>query len=391
MPPTDGNSYEKDNAVPMRASVKMVQSRLSHALSSQLQGTWYASSPLSLPWPWHCLLALGARLYAKGLHRDQRMAALRRRKLPVYVISVGNLVVGGTGKTPLSLELAKHLQNLGWKPAILSRGYKRKEAGPAKVLLKGESSEAVLEFGDEPVLMAHRVKPVPVWVGKDRWAAGKLAIENDDADILILDDGFQHLALERNLDLVLLDALKPLGNGALLPLGPLREPPEHLGRADAVVLTRADNPERTVNTRSRISEWLSGKPVFSCTHRLTGLRAGIDGQRVPLEVLRGENVVAFAGIARPEGFFHLLQQAGIVLSRCLAFPDHHPYQAADLLMLRKAMAEDDTPFLITTEKDMVRLSPQFQAFTLAALLELDFGWQYQAFYDFLQKRLPPRC
>ena len=375
----------------MSESLRTRGGRLSHALSSRLQRIWYASSPLSLPWPWHCLLAFGARLYAKGLHRDQRMATLNRRELPAYVISVGNLVVGGTGKTPLSLGLAKYLQSLGWKPAILSRGYKRKEEGPAKVSLKGESSEAVLEFGDEPVLMACRAKPVPVWVGKDRWAAGKLAIENDDADILILDDGFQHLALERNLDLVLLDALKPLGNGALLPLGPLREPPEHLDRADAIILTRAENSEKTVNTRSRISEWLPEKPVFSCTHRLTGLRVGIDGQRVPLEALRGENVVAFAGIARPEGFFRLLQQAGIVVSRCLAFPDHHPYQASDLLMLRKAMDENDTPFLITTEKDMVRLSPQFQAFTLAAVLELDFGWQYQAFCDFLLNSLPPHC
>ena len=234
-------------------------------LSSRLQRSWYAFPPLPLPWPLRCLLALGASLYGAGLHRDQGRALQQRRELPAHVISVGNLVVGGTGKTPMCLWLARFLHSLGWKPAILSRGYRRQQGGTVRVPSTGESSPAVLAFGDEPVLLAHQAQPVPVWVGKDRWRAGALAIARDDANVLILDDGFQHLSLKRNLDLVLLDARTPLGNGAILPLGPLREPPEHLERADAIVLTRADIPEATSQTRAMIIGRFPGKPVFSCS------------------------------------------------------------------------------------------------------------------------------
>lgn len=310
-----------------------------------------------------------------------------RRELPAYVISVGNLVVGGAGKTPLCLWLARHLISLGWTPAILSRGYQRCRTGTARTPISRESYSAVRAFGDEPVLMAHRAKPVAVWVGKDRWEAGSLAVAKDHADILILDDGFQHLALRRNLDLVLLDARRPVGNGALLPAGPLREPPAHLARADALVLTRADDSKQTALTRAEISRWFPEKPLFCCRHRLAGLRVGLEEQYFPLEALHGLEAVAFAGIARPESFFELLHQAGVTVCRRLAFPDHHPYRQADLLRLLETMKACKTGFLITTEKDMVRLPPEFQAFTLAAALDLDFGSEHQAFCDFLQAGL----
>jgi tetraacyldisaccharide 4'-kinase len=361
-----------------------------YGLAAWFQRLWYGSPPMSLPWPTHWLLSLSAELYHRGLRRHQDLITKRRRELPVFVISVGNLVVGGTGKTPFTLWLAKHLHSLGWTVAILSRGYKRKDAGIARVPLTGASFSRVSAFGDEPVLMAHRAKPVPVWVGKDRWTAGTLAIQRDGANVLILDDGFQHLALRRNLDLVMLDARKPLGNGALLPLGPLREPSDHLDRADAVVLSRADDPEQTANAHAKITGWFPEKPVFSCTHRLSSLSVGIDRREVPLEALRGKKVVAFAGIAGPEGFFHLLKEAGAVVEHGFSFPDHHHYRETDLLMLLKAMEDCASPFLITTEKDMVRLPPALQAFTLAVLLELDFGSQHQAFCEFLREKLPPR-
>lgn len=373
----------------MRESVRMVQERLNLALTSWLQRNWYASSPSSLPRSAGCLLSWGAALYAAGLYHDQRRAVHRRRELPAFVISVGNLVVGGAGKTPLCLWLARYLHSLGWKPAILSRGYRRHHADTARVPSGGASALAAAAFGDEAVLLAHRARPVPVWVSKDRWHAGKLAMETDAANLLILDDGFQHLALKRNLDLVLLDARTPLGNGVLLPLGPLREPPAHLERADAIVLTRADDPKATAQTRRMIIGRFPEKPVFSCTHRLTGLQVGFGDQQrqLPLEALRGEKTVAFAGIARPETFFHLLQEAGIIVSRAFPFPDHHPYQDADLRMLLEATAECAASFLITTEKDLVRLPPQSQTFTLATLLELDLGADLEPFCAFLQARL----
>ena len=209
--------------------------------------------------------------------------------------------------------------------------------------------------------MACKAKPVPVWVGRDRWQSGNLAIQNDHVDTLVLDDGFQHLALDRNLDLVLLDAHNPFGNGALLPLGPLREPPAHLDRAGAIVLTRAEDRQLTEATRLKITGLLPQKPIFSCVHRLTGVRVGLDGERIPLAALHAKKVVAFAGIARPESFYHLLREAGMVVGPSFAFPDHHQYREADMVMVLKAAAESDAGFLVTTEKDMVRLLPEFQA------------------------------
>ncbi len=363
---------------------------INQRIDSWFLSNWYSPSPSPFPWPLHALLSLGAWSYAKGLYHHQSRAKEHRSKLPAFVISVGNLVVGGTGKTPLTLWLAGHFHSLGWKPAILSRGYRRKDSGIARVPAIGDSGREVLQYGDESVLMARRAGPVPVWVGSNRCMAGYQAVENDGADLLILDDGFQHLALERDLDLALLDAANPFGNGRLLPLGPLREPPMHLDRADAILLTRAEDPERCGETRSRLAGMLPGKDVFSCTHRLTGLKRGLDGQHILLDTLRGRKVVAFSGIARPESFTQLLRKEGIVVSRSFAFPDHYQYLDADMVLLLNSMKASDTPFLVTTEKDMVRLRPEFQAFALAAVVELDFAADHQAFCDFLQERLSSR-
>jgi tetraacyldisaccharide 4'-kinase len=365
-----------------------IKHKISHRISSWLRQTWYATPRVSPPWPLLPTLSLGARLYTQGLSYHQRRARQRQCGLPAFVISVGNLAVGGTGKTPLTLWLSNYLRTIGWNPAILSRGYKRRDREIARVPSTAESFQEVLQFGDEAVLMARKAKPISVWVGQDRLRAGTQAIETDGADMLILDDGFQHLALERNLDLVLLDAHSPFGNGSLLPLGPLREPPAHLERADAIVLTRAEDPRRSGETRSKLTSMLPGKPVFSCIHRLTELSMELDGQRIPLKALRGRKAIAFAGIARPESFSHLLRKAGIVVSRSFDFPDHYQYQEADMVMLLNCMKESDTPFIITTEKDMVRLQPEFQAFALAAVMELDFLAEHQAFCDFLQEKLP---
>ena len=364
-----------------------MRNNINHRISSWFLQNWYALPPSSLPRPIHHLLDLSARLYLRGLHHHQQQAKLRRHGLPAFVISVGNLVVGGTGKTPLTLWLAHHLRTFGRNPAILSRGYKSKGASVARVPSLGPSFQEALEFGDEPTLMARKAAPVPVWVGKDRWRSGNLAIRRDRVDTLILDDGFQHLALERNLDLVLVDAHCPFGNGSLLPLGPLREPPEHLVRADAIVLTRAEDPEKTEATRSRIADWFPEKPIFACVHRLIGLNAGLEVQHIPITALHGRKTIAFAGIARPESFSLLLQEAGIAVSRSFSFPDHHRYQSADLMMLIKAMKECDAPFLITTEKDMVRLSPEFQTFALATAVEIDFLSEHQAFSNYLREKL----
>jgi tetraacyldisaccharide 4'-kinase len=343
-------------------------------------------SPSSLN-PLFFPLALGSKIYKQGLKYHQQKANQNKQHLPAFVISVGNLVVGGTGKTPLTLWLARYLENRGWLPAILSRGYGKKSNQTGRVPLQGDTRSQVLHFGDEPVLMARNLTSIPVWVGQKRWLTGQAAIRCCGSQILLLDDGFQHLSLHRDMDLVLLDVQNPFGNGKLLPLGPLREPIEHLERANAVILTRSENRERDQAIRSMLREQFPRKPIFSCRHRLGGFRVGLNGPAVPLLTLQDHPVVAFAGIAQPEDFFCSLERQGILLSRRFAFPDHHFYRNTEVKRLVKSVRESESRFLITTEKDLVRLPQEIQDTVLSATLEVDFGSEREVFCNYLEKQL----
>jgi tetraacyldisaccharide 4'-kinase len=337
------------------------------------------------------LLRAGSGLYALGLGQHQSQLRASASRLPAYVISVGNLVVGGTGKTPLTLWLAGYLRRKGLRAAILSRGYGRASSTIARVPADGRTAIQSLQFGDEPALMARKAGGVPVWVGRNRRASGAEAIRDSAAQILLLDDGFQHLSLHRDLDFVLLDASNPFGNGFLLPLGPLREPMEHLDRCHALVLTRADDMEKVRETLRFLAERFPGKPVFVCRHKPAGFREGMGGKPVPVEVVRGGTAVAFAGIAHPEAFFDSLRGMSIRLNRCVGFPDHYPYKAADAAWLLEMKERTGSDFVITTEKDIVRLPDEIQPRFLAMELELDFGVrgqeQGQDLCRFLDERL----
>lgn len=339
------------------------------------------------PWrPLSSFLELGARFYARGVRRHQSKAMKARRGLPAFVISVGNMVVGGTGKTPLTLWLVDYLCTRGWSPVILSRGYGRSSTKPARVPAQGELAALAACFGDEPVLMARKAQHVPVWVGSDRFHSGLAAMEASGADVLVLDDGFQHLRLLRSLDLVLLDAHLPFGNGLLLPSGPLREPIEHLERAHAMILTRAENAAKTDETRRDLAALFPGKPLFTCRHRLIGFKVAGEGPVLsPVHFLKAP-VLAFAGIARPEMFFRDLRELGLTLSRTFSFPDHHSYGSAELSLLMDCLHKESLRFLITTEKDAVRLPPQLRAVALVAELEIDFGDSREAFQRYLDER-----
>ncbi len=350
---------------------------LKNTITAEVTRLWndpVSDSPFGRPGP-GSMLAAASRLYALGLGRDQERALRERRTLPAFVISVGNIVVGGTGKTPFTLWLARFMSESGKKTAILSRGYGRRGNDVCRVP-SGEEARPdvdVAAFGDEPLLMARGLPRVPVWVGRRRVLSGRAAIEESGAEVLLMDDGFQHLALHRDLDIVLLDAEKPFGNGRLLPLGPLREPVEHLDRAHAFVLTRADDPEKTEATRAMLRERFPRKPVFACTHRLKGFRTGPDGPLVPVQALRGRNAAAFAGIAHPESFFRALAGLGINVRATLPFPDHHLYGPSDITRIMDTVRRTGARFLITTEKDMVRLPSHIRSATLAAELDLAFG------------------
>lgn len=301
-----------------------------------------------------------------------RTGWLKSHSAGVPVISIGNITAGGTGKTPMAIYVAQILMNSGVLVAVLSRGYKRKaESGKRKtktlVVSDGVSIKcSVEEAGDEPHLIAKRLlhsdekcrthntecKTIPgtiVIVGKDRAASAKKAVALG-AQAIILDDGFQHWRLARDLDIVLLDSERPFGNGWALPAGRLREPKSALRRASAVVLTRCTS-EGIQNTEVGILN--EGKPAFYTRHIVTGLTRWPSDESSNPAGLKGKCTLLFSGIARPELFERSIKGLGLDFSGHIAFGDHHNFDGADLD--RIATAAKSCEAVITTEKDAVRL------------------------------------
>lgn len=329
------------------------------------------------------VLRAASVLYEKGLRKDQEKLLTRRKKLPVPVLSIGNLSVGGTGKTPLTIWMCQFLLQIGFHPAVLTRGYGRKGKSPGRVAALHDESLSEL-FGDEPVMMSQYLPSTPVWVGSDRAASGEAALAGGDVDILVLDDGFQHLALDRDLDIVLLDCRNPFGNGLLLPAGPLREPLSHLKRADAFVLTHAEGSSAPLG--EKLETLFPAVPVFACNHRLQGIRLGGGGPLLPPGDLSGKRAVAFAGIAAPESFFDDLRQAGIEISRSFDFPDHHRYTPEDLLEVLHSASQCGAALIVTTAKDSMRLPPFLRRLFAVAEIGIDFGPDDENFRRFLRDR-----
>jgi len=358
-------------------------------IALELNRIWNTPLPALYGSPLWPVLKFFAMLYRKALRFAQKrsLALQAERDLPAIVISVGNIVSGGTGKTPLTLWLARYLDERKWRTAILSRGYGRKSKHIAPVTSLAVSQSQVELYGDEPLLLAGKLAPLPVWVGRRRRLSGQAAIRTSHAEVLLLDDGFQHLALARDLDLVLLDTMNPFGNGALLPLGPLREPIAHLARADAIILTHANDRATMQQLRSQLNTWFPGKPVFACRHRPVGLRRGVGGPSMPPAMVRNQPVVAFAGIAHPEKFFAMVRDCGAELLSCLVFPDHHVYQHRDIRSLLNVTRATQSRFLITTEKDAVRLPTEIQALLLTLEIEMDFAEAHQDFCRYLDEQL----
>ncbi|MDR3553321.1 MAG: tetraacyldisaccharide 4'-kinase [Syntrophobacteraceae bacterium] len=324
--------------------------------------------------------------YEKGVRKDQAGLRKRRVKLPVPVISIGNLSVGGTGKTPLTIWMCRFLLELGFHPAVLTRGYGRRGKSPG--LIPSSCDEPLAElFGDEPVMMAERLPATPVWVGADRAASGEAALEAGSVDVLVLDDGFQHLALDRDLDIVLLDCRNPFGNGFVLPAGPLREPPSHLQRADVFVLTHAGGEVDSASLKNNLQNLFPTTPAFACNHRLQGIRLGRGGPLLPLGHLFGRKAVAFAGIAAPESFFDDLRKEGIEVCRSFDFPDHHRYTSEDLRQIVSCASRLTAGLIVTTAKDFTRLPPFLQELVAVAEMGIDFGPDGDDFRRFLEFRL----
>jgi len=295
---------------------------------------------------------------------------LRDSTLGVQVIAIGNLTVGGTGKTPVVEKFARELQNQGRMVAILSRGYRskptpihkrlvdrllfRQDSTPPRVVSDGKSllldSDSA---GDEPYMLASNLKDVVVLVDKDRVKSGRYAIEKFGCDTLLLDDGFQYWKLRgRRRDIVLIDNQQPFGNEHLLPRGTLREPPSHLARASTIFITKSNG--QTDELRKRISRLNPNAGIIECIHRPLYFEDLFTGEQKNLEFVKSRRVVALSGIAQPESFEDSLINLGAELVYAKRFADHHRFSQQEILNVINRGKKRQADIIITTQKDAVR-------------------------------------
>jgi tetraacyldisaccharide 4'-kinase len=295
---------------------------------------------------------------------------LRDRTLGIQVIAIGNLTVGGTGKTPVVEKFARALQDEGRKVAILSRGYRsrpvplhqrlvnmlllRSDTTPPRVVSDGRSLLLDSDVaGDEPFMLASNLKDVVVLVDKDRVKAGRYAIEKFGCDTLLLDDGFQYWKLRgRRQDVVLVDRQQPFGNYHLLPRGILREPPSHLSRANVVFITKSDG--QTEQLRNEIQSLNRSAGIIECVHQPLYFEDVFTGERADLSLLRGRRLAALSGIAQPESFEGSLTNLGADRVYTKRFADHHRFSQQELINFINRSRKRQAELLVTTQKDAVR-------------------------------------
>jgi tetraacyldisaccharide 4'-kinase len=295
---------------------------------------------------------------------------LRDSTLGVQVIAIGNLTVGGTGKTPVVEKFARELKDQGRTVAILSRGYRskpppfrkrlankllfREDSTPPRVVSDGKSllldSDAA---GDEPYMLASNLKDVVVLVDKDRVKSGRYAIEKFGCDTLLLDDGFQYWKLRgRRHDVVLIDRQQPFGNERLLPRGTLREPPSHLARASTIFITKSDG--NTGELRKRIAQHNPTAGIIECIHHPLYFEDVFTGQRCDLNLIKGRKIASLSGIAQPESFEQSLAGLGGTMVYSKRFADHHRFSQQEILNAINRSKKRQAELIITTQKDAVR-------------------------------------
>jgi tetraacyldisaccharide 4'-kinase len=295
---------------------------------------------------------------------------LRDSTLGIQVIAVGNLTVGGTGKTPVVEKFARELQNQGRTVAILSRGYRskpppltrrlvdrllfRSDTTPPRVVSDGKNLLLDSETaGDEPYMLASNLRDVVVLVDKDRVKAGRYAIEKFGCDTLLLDDGFQYWKLAgRRRDIVLIDFQTPFGNEHLLPRGTLREPPSHMSRANTIFITKSDG--NTAALRGRIARLNPNAGIIECIHAPLYFEDVFTGARHGLELIKGRRVAALSAIAQPESFENSLRDQGVELVYSKRFADHHRFTQQEILNAINRSKKKQAEMILTTQKDAVR-------------------------------------
>ncbi len=308
----------------------------------------------------------------------------------VPVVSIGNLSVGGTGKTPATIYVAGLVEDRGYRVGILSRGYRRESSGTLLVAYGKRNLASAAESADDPLLLARRLPGVPVVVDEERFRGAAFMLQSCPVDVIILDDGFQHRGLERECDLVLLDATALKSAYHIFPYGSLRESVAGLRRADLVLWTRTELNSPPDALVDRLVEY----DVPQITSRMEApalLQALGAGPDLMANELRERHIVAFCGVARPHTFYHALMELGLEPEEVRYFPDHHRYSATDLAQLA-ALAPDEGWVLITTEKDAVKLPPDFTAFQRVYALRVELALdeaQRERLVEVLLAKLPP--
>lgn len=303
-------------------------------------------------------------LYMRGREMLYLKGFLKRKKLPSRVICVGNITTGGTGKTPLVKRLAEDLSSMGKRVLIISGGY-ASQGRWAQVVTDGKEIQISREAaGDELYLLASELEGIPMVKGKDRYKAGLLGIKLFSPDLILLDDGFQHLSLERDLDLLLIDALNPFGFNHLLPRGLLREPLRALHRAGGIIISRSHqvSKEDRQALEERLKSLHPNTPLFFGSHQPLYLRPLFQtDERLPLDSIEGQEVITLCGIGNPQAFIQTVEELGASIIHSIIVPDHYPYPLKRQEAIRKEIEKRGAPWLLLTQKDGIKLkdSPVF--------------------------------
>lgn len=331
------------------------------------------------------LLALMSFLYGMGVRLRLVTAKMKKmRLLPGFVISIGNLTTGGTGKTPAVKMLAEWALEEGHRVVILSRGYGGAYGTKIFIVSDGKSINAGPDkIGDEPYLLAQRLKGVPVIVSRDRYSAGLAANREFGSNFFILDDGFQYIRLKRDINIVLMDTTRPFGNNHLFPWGPLREPVGNIKRADAVVFTRSEN-KMIENTYNGLFDDIM---QFRGDHIPEKLILPFESREALPDELRGRRITAFAGIARPRVFKNSLLKLGAEILSFRGFRDHHSFTGYEINELKEEKERLGAEYLITTEKDWVRIQRESADIAGLGYLTINFSItsEREAFFDMIKK------
>lgn len=316
----------------------------------------------------------GLGLYARVLAYAN--GVIKRSRADVPVISVGNITCGGTGKTPVVIDLVRMLVKAGHRPAVLSRGYKRKSKAPFTIVSDGRGNFASCEeSGDEPLLIARAVPSCIVIAGSKRAVTAPLAVEEFGADLIVLDDGFQHVRLERDLDIVLIDYKDDLERDKLLPAGRLREPISALSRAHAIVITKipqsADKNELS-RLKQQIGRFAPESEIGELRFKPTIIRSqNIDE---PVSALSGKKVVAFCAIAKPQHFRSTLEDVGAHILDFRVYPDHHWYGPREVAELKDKLISLNADIVLTTAKDFIKFPVPFDLKDRLFMLEIEPEW-----------------